>query len=42
MLSIRRQAVNTAKRILTKEKLDRQLAGWNAETSPFLVMEEKV
>ena len=35
-----RQAVDTAKRILTKEKLDKQLTGQTA-TSPFMSIREK-
>ena len=35
LLSNRRQAVETAKRILTKEKLDKQLTGQNS-ASPFM------
>ena len=34
-----RQAVETAKRILTKEKLDKQLTG-QASTSPFMSIRE--
>ena len=34
-----RQAVGTAKRILTKEKLDKQLTG-QASTSPFMSIRE--
>ena len=34
-----RQAVETAKRILTKEKLDKQLTG-QASTSPFMTIRE--
>ena len=34
-------ATSTAKRILTKEKLDGQLAGQSVGPSPLLVMEEK-
>ena len=34
-----RQAVETAKRILTKEKLDKQLTG-QTSTSPFMSMKE--
>ena len=34
-----RQAVNTAKRILTKEKLDKQLTG-QTSTSPFMSVRE--
>ena len=35
-----RQAVETAKRILTKEKLDRQLTGHNS-SSPFISIRER-
>ena len=34
-----RQAVDTAKRILTKEKMDRQLAGQSSST-PFMNMKD--
>ena len=34
-----RQAVETAKRILTKEKIDRQLAGQSSST-PFMSMKD--
>ena len=36
-----RQAVETAKRILTKEKLDKQLMG-QASTSPFMSIREGI
>ena len=36
-----RQAVETAKRILTKEKLDRQLTGW-ISTSPFMSIRDGI
>ena len=36
-----RQAVETAKRILTKEKLDKQLEGWITDATPFLTMKEE-
>ena len=36
-----RQAVETAERILTKEKSDRQLAGQNTEAAPFLTVNEE-
>ena len=38
-IEVLRQAVETAKRILTKEKLDKQLTG-QASTSPFMSIRE--
>ena len=35
-----RQAVDTAKRILTKEKLDKQLTG-QTSTSPFMIVKDR-
>ena len=37
-----REAENTAKRVLNKEKLDKQLAGQASSTSPFMKMRDTI
>ena len=37
-INILREAVDTAKRVLNKEKLDKQLTGQASSTSPFMKM----
>ena len=37
-----REAVDAAKRVLTKEKLDKQMSGQTANSTPFMKMEDAV